>query len=65
MVSTANEDWLQLEEIFYQSAIVANEWIFRRSLHICTVLDLFIRHGSCLLNKMHLPISFSVIIDLI
>lgn len=51
LVFTIIENWIQLEKIFYQSTIIVNEWIFRRSLHICIILDLFIRNGSCLLKN--------------
>lgn len=44
------KDWIKLGEIFYQSAVIADEWIFGRSLHLCIILDIFIWNGSCLLN---------------
>lgn len=49
VVSTVAKNGLQLEEIFHKSTVTFDERIFGRPLHICIILDIFIRNGSCLL----------------
>lgn len=50
MVPIIAQNGLELEEIFYQSTVTVNEWIFGWPLHIRSILDIFIWNGSRVLN---------------
>lgn len=61
MVPAIAESRRQLEEILYQSAVTVDEWIFRRPMHICAVLDIFVWDGARLLKlKLFIQHNHSV-----